>query len=355
MKKLELYEKMIKAEIQKRVEIEKHFAREADQIQIKVSILEEQMKLRSISDEIIERFLNSFRVNERIGKDGKRVIRKGHGEKVYDLIIFYERLIKRLTNDLASYSNFIDRLLSLLMTADLKEKLVSLEHSNMEPIEKRKAKFDLIEQQLASRQEAEKVLGEYLKGKMYEALSKDPLNPCVLDNGKKSLIKEGLGDKVANLIEYYENNLAGLKNKAKEVKTDHLDSLLELVLPPEDKTRTLNFVKNGDLASAAWVLNNQRNLPHNRTESASKFSMGTLNVPKERRSLRSNTYRSLTPNKSNVSNFAKEVGEGKDVKNGKEFKDSDEFKQKYLKVDNEDLIVFLQCQANGLEELLFNS
>ena len=313
------------------------------------------MKLRSISDEIIERFLNSFRVNERIGKDGKRVIRKGHGEKVYDLIIFYERLLKRLTSELSIYSNFIDRLLSLLTAADLKEKLLNIENSAVDPGEKRKAKFDLIEQQLASRQEAEKVLAEYLKGKMYEALSKDPLNPCILDNGKKSVIKQGLGDKVANLIEYYENNLAGLKNKAKEVKADHLESLLDLVLPPEDKTRTLNFVKSGDLTSAAWVLNNQRNLPHNRTESASKFSTGNLNVPKERRSLRSNTYRSLTPNKSNVSNFAKEMGEGKDVKHGKDFKDSDEFKEKYLKVTNEDLIVFLQCQANGLEELLFNS
>jgi hypothetical protein len=36
-------------------------------------------------------------------------------------------------------------------------------------------------------------------------------------------------------------------------------------------------------------------------------------------------------------------------------KDSDDFQEKYLKMSDEDLIVFLQCQANGLEELLFNS
>jgi hypothetical protein len=338
---------MIKSEIQKRVAIEKQFAREADQIQIKVSILEEQMKLRTISDEIIERFLNSFRVNERICKDGKKVIRKGHGEKVYDLIVFYERLVKSLSSEISIFSDFIERLLKLLMNPDLKERLYNIENSALDLSEKRKARFDLIEEQLGARKDAEKIIENHLNEKMYQALNKDPKAPEFLDKGKKNLIKEGFGDKVASLIDYYEQNLAGFKSKAKETKPERIESLLDLILPPEDKTRALNFMKNGDLESAAWVLSTSRKDFHNRAESASKFPANQLTVPKERRSLRShtNTYRSLTPNKSIRSSLPKEVKE----------KDSDDFQEKYLKMSDEDLIVFLQCQANGLEELLFNS
>lgn len=334
VQKLELYERMIKAEIQKRVEIEKQFAREADQIQVKVSILEEQMKLRAISDEIIEKFLNSFRGYERIGKDGKKVIRRGHGEKVYELIVFYERIMKKMWGDLQIFSDFIDKLLKILFGSELKEKLTLIDNTLSDLAEKRKAKFDLIEEGLNLRLEGERIIDNFLKEKMYEALNKDKKGPETLDKGKKQRLKEAYGDKVVNLIDFYEQKMAGLKNFAKE-KPDQIDSLLDLVLQPEDKLRTMNFIKDGDLESAACVLRNMNYHPHNdRSESASKISSNTVRSPMNRRSSKSIPYRSLTPNRSAIQTPALE---------------------KKPEISEKDFIVFLQCQANGLEDLLFNS
>lgn len=325
---------MIKAEIQKRVEIEKQFAKEADQIQVKVSILEEQMKLRVISDEIIEKFLNSFRGSERIGKDGKKVIRKGHGEKVYELINFYERIIKKMWIDLQVFSDFIDKLLRMLFGSDFKEKISFIENNFLDQDEKRKAKFDLIEEGINLRLEGEKIIDGFLKEKMYEALNKDKKGPEGLDKGKKSKLKEAFGEKVVNLIDFYEQKMSSLKNFAKK-EPDHLDSLLSLVLPVDDKARAMTFVKDGDLESAACVLRNLNIRPHNdRSESASKISVNTVRSPSNRRSSKSIPYRSLTPNRSAIQTNVPE---------------------KYYEISPEDFIVFLQCQANGLEDLLFNS
>lgn len=211
--KQEFFEVQLQREISKRKQIEKEFAKEADEIQSKVTILEEQMKLRTIAEEILGKILKKGADGIVLDNECKEMVRKAYGERVYALINFLEKSTGKITRD--------------------------------------------------------------------------------LERSKKDL-----------------------------------DSVLQLVLPSEDKARTLRFIYDGDYESAAVILKNIRNtvaakLPRNSDLLSPK---STEKSPQRRAATRSNTpVRSIshTPKPSVA-----------------------------IPPPNNDYLIFLQCQASILEDML---
>lgn len=324
-KKIEYYEAKLKQEIQKRLEIEKQFAKEADQIQEKVHILEEQGKQRNYANELIGNYIETTTGKDFLDREAKVQIRKAYGENLLKLINAYEKRIKHTCEDLQVYLTYIEK------TQGLFNPFLKFTH-NSEPLavtaEQIYARISILESYAKAKTQAEEILSKLVK-----------TSPLSLDKESKLILSQVYGENLLGALEGYEKKL---KSTGKEPRSGEvLDKLFDMVLPTEDKARTLRFIKEGDLESAACILKNQR--ADFGRKSLGKTDMGKtepgpfLEVPrmKARSSASKGSFRSRTPTGSCMQNFDLEEKAGKKA--------------------SADLIVYLQCQASALEDFLINN
>jgi hypothetical protein len=110
-------ENRLQKEIQKRLEIEEKFSREADEIQAKVTMLEEQLKLKILAESILARILASGEIDS-IDNDTKKVIRQAYGENIYKLLIMYEKRIHQHLKNAKISSLNLENLLNLALSSE---------------------------------------------------------------------------------------------------------------------------------------------------------------------------------------------------------------------------------------------
>ena len=125
-----------------------------------------------------------------------------------------------------------------------------------------------------------------------------------------------------------------------------LEKFLALVLPAEDKSRTLKFIKNDDYESAAWIVKNLRNSIDTRTKKSSE-SPRFLEVPRASEMLPSSLPKSKSKSKDIPRKaYSRSITPTRTTS----------IAQKQI-ISSEispipDMIIYLQCQASVIEGFL---
>ena len=130
VRKNEYYEVQLQREISKRKQIESQFAKEADEIQAKVDILEQNMKIKTIAEETLTKLMKESQEFITLDKDCKRTIRQAYGERIISLISIYENKIVKLVEDTKKSSRKLEKILEMVLPSEDKSRTLRFINDN---------------------------------------------------------------------------------------------------------------------------------------------------------------------------------------------------------------------------------